>query len=50
MSAVADNIEVRNIKNIDIKINRSIHFKLLYDEESSLIKKIKLEQLRKQIT
>ena len=50
MSAVADNIEVRNIKNIDIKINRSIHFKLLYDKESSLIKKIKLEQLRKQIT
>ena len=48
MSAVADNIEVRNIKNIEIKINRSVHFKLLYDKESSLIKKIKLEQLRKQ--
>ena len=50
ISAVADNVEVRNIKNIVINIKRSINFKLLYDKESSLIKKIKLEQLRKQTT
>jgi len=48
LSAVADNIEVRNIKNINIKIKKVINFKLLYDSNSSLSKKIKLEQLRKQ--
>ena len=49
ISLVADNIEVRNIKNVNIKVNKSIIFKLLYDSNSSLIKKIKIEQLRKQI-
>ena len=48
LSAVADNIEVRNIKNVTIKIEKSITFKLLYDSNSSLTKKIKLEQLRRQ--
>ena len=47
VSVVADNVEVRNIKNVKIKINNSIKFKLLYDKSSSLTKKIKLEQLRK---
>ena len=46
VSAVADNVEVRNIKNVKIKINNSIKFKLLYDKNYSLNKKIKLEQLR----
>ncbi len=48
VSAVADNVEVRNIKSISIKIQKNLVFKLLYDENNSLTKKIKLEQLRKQ--
>ena len=48
LSAVADNVEVRNVKNINIKIKKIINFKLLYDSNNSLTKKIKLEQLRKQ--
>jgi NAD+ kinase len=48
VSAVADNIEVRNIKTVRIKINDSIKFKLLYDRKNSLTKKNKLEQIRKQ--
>ena len=50
ISVVADNIEVRNIKKVKIKINSKIKFKLLYDKNNSLSKKIKLEQLRKQIS
>ena len=46
VSAVADNVEVRNIRNVEIKINHLIKFKLLYDKNYSLTKKIKLEQLR----
>jgi len=46
VSVVADNVEVRNIKNVTIKINNLIKFKLLYDKNYSLTKKIKLEQLR----
>jgi len=49
ISVVADNIEVRNINNVKIRINNHIKFKLLYDKNNSLSKKIKLEQLRKQI-
>jgi len=47
ISAVADNIEVRNAKIINIKINKKIKFNLLYDSDKSLQKKIQLEQLRK---
>ena len=47
VSAVADNIEVRNIKKVDIKKSQNIRFKLLYDKNNSLTKKIKLEQIRK---
>ena len=46
ISAVADNIEVRNAKNIIIKTNQKIKFNLLYDSNRSLQKKIKIEQLR----
>ena len=46
ISAVADNIEVRNAKNIIIKTNKKINFNLLYDSNRSLQNKIKLEQLR----
>ncbi len=48
ISAVADNVEVRNAKIIKIKINKKISFNLLYDKNSSLQKKIKIEQLRKE--
>ena len=47
VSVVADNVEVRNIKNVKVKINNLIKFKLLYDKNYSLTKKIKLEQLRR---
>ena len=49
VSAVADNIEVRNVKKIVAKINTKIKFRLIYNRNNSLIKKIKLEQLRRQI-
>ena len=48
ISAVADNFEVRNAKNIKIKINKKIKFNLLYDKNRSLQKKIKIEQLRRE--
>ena len=48
ISAVADNLEVRNAKNIIIKTNKKIKFNLLYDKNRSLQKKIKIEQLRKE--
>ena len=49
ISAVADNIEVRNAKSIEIKMNHLIKFNLLYDINNSLQKKIKLEQLRREV-
>jgi NAD+ kinase len=48
ISAVADNVEVRNAKIINIKINKKVNFNLLYDKNNSLYKKIKIEQLRKE--
>ena len=48
ISSVADNLEVRNAKSITIKTNNKIKFNLLYDENRSLQKKIKIEQLRKE--
>ena len=48
ISAVADNIEVRNAKNIIVKTNPKIKFNLLYDKNRSLQKKIKIEQLRRE--
>ena len=50
ISAVADNIEVRNAKNITVRVQKKIKFKLLYDSNRSLQKKIKLEQLRKEVS
>jgi len=49
ISAVADNIEVRNAKHIIVKTNKKIRFNLLYDQNRSLQKKIKIEQIRKEI-
>ena len=48
ISAVADNIEIRNAKNVVVKTNQKIKFSLLYDKNKSLQKKIKLEQLRRE--
>ncbi|SVD96206.1 uncharacterized protein METZ01_LOCUS449060, partial [marine metagenome] len=48
VNAVADNIEVRSVKKIVAKINKKIKFRLIYNRNNSLIKKIKLEQLRRQ--
>jgi NAD+ kinase len=48
ISAVADNFEVRNAKIISIKSNKKIIFDLLYDNNNSLYKKIKIEQIRKE--
>tara|TARA_B100001540_G_C15703132_1_gene594834 strand:+ start:32 stop:802 length:771 start_codon:yes stop_codon:yes gene_type:complete len=49
ISAVADNFEVRNAKYISIKTNKKIKFNLLYDRNRSLQKKIKIEQIRKEV-
>ena len=46
ISAVADNLEIRNAKKIIVKSNKKIKFKLLFDQNRSLQKKIKIEQLR----
>jgi NAD+ kinase len=48
ISAVADNFEVRNAKNITIKANKKISFHLLYNKNNSLYKKIKIEQAIKE--
>ena len=50
ISAVADNVEVRNAKKIAIKVQKKIKFHLLYDKSGSLQKKIKIEQIRKEIS
>ena len=49
ISAVADNLEVRNAKIIVIRTNKKIKFNLLYDQNRSLQKKIKIEQLISEI-
>ena len=48
ISAVADNIEVRNAKSIIVQTNQKIKFNLMYDKNRSLQKKIKIEQLRRE--
>ncbi|MEC7143507.1 MAG: NAD kinase [Pseudomonadota bacterium] len=50
ISAVADNLEIRNAKKITVKVQSNIKFNLLYDKNNSLQKKIKLEQVRKEIS
>ena len=47
ISAVADNLEVRNAKNILIKTNKKITFNLLYDQNRSLQKKNKDRTIEK---
>ena len=50
VSVVADNLEFRNIKSVKIFVNRKIKFNLLYDSKNSLNKKIKIEQVRREIS
>ena len=47
VSAVADNVEVRNVKSVKVSVNPLIKFKVLYDKNNNLNKKIKLEQYKK---
>ena len=47
VAAVADNIEIRNIKSLLIKTNKRIKINLLHNTKNSLVKKIKVEQIRK---
>ena len=47
VAAVADNNEIRNIKKVSIMVNKKIKFKLLFNSRESLLKKIKIEQLKK---
>jgi len=49
VSVVADNYEVRNVKEVKIYINKKIKFNLLYDPNNSLHKKITIEQVRKNV-
>ena len=48
ISAVADNVEIRNVKKIYVQTKKNIKFNILYNTNNSLQKKIKLEQLRKE--
>ena len=48
ISAVADNFEVRNAKTITVQSNKKIIFDLLYNNNNSLYKKIKIEQVRRE--
>tara|TARA_B100000795_G_scaffold257176_1_gene230202 strand:- start:487 stop:1260 length:774 start_codon:yes stop_codon:yes gene_type:complete len=50
ISAVADNIEIRNANKIIIATDKKITFNLLYDTNNDLKKKIKLVQLKKEST
>ena len=47
VAAVADNIEIRNIKSLTLKTNKNINLTLLHDPERSLVKRIKIEQIRR---
>ena len=48
LSSVADNIEVRNAKTISIITKSKIKFNLLYNQNRSLEKKIKIEQIKRE--
>ena len=47
VSVVADNFEVRNVKNVRVQVNPQIRFKLLYDKNNNLNQKINLEKFKK---
>ena len=43
IAAVADNIELRNVKSLSIQRNKKINIKLLFDTSRSLVKRIRSE-------
>ena len=47
VAAVADNNEIRNVISVSASVNKNIKFKLLFNPNESLFKKIKSEQKRK---
>ena len=47
VAAVADNVEIRNIKFLTVKIKKNIKINLLYDRNQTLNKRIKIEQFIK---
>ncbi len=47
IAAVADNVELRNINKLKIKMNKKIKLKILFGKDRDLAKRIKIEQLRK---
>jgi NAD+ kinase len=49
VAATADNIEIRNVLSLSAKVNKKIKFRLLYDKDTSLVKKIKIEQIRREL-
>ena len=48
INAAADNVEIKNAKIVKVQINKKIKFVLLYNKNSSLEKKIKIEQTIKE--
>ncbi len=48
VSAVADNIEVRNAYKVTVRVKANLNYNLMYDKNNSLYKKINLEKLRKE--
>ena len=46
ISVVADNFEVRNVRIVNIKTDTKKFFKLLYDHNNHLSKKIRLERIK----
>ena len=45
MPAIADN--PNSVKSINVKVNKKLKLNLLYDKDRSLVKRIKIEQIRK---
>ena len=43
VAVTADNFEIRNIKTLSVKIDKSIKIDLLYDKDRTLTKRIKIE-------
>jgi NAD+ kinase len=49
ISVVADNFEVRNVNSVKIETSKNINFKILFDKNNDLNKKIKIEQAIREI-
>jgi len=47
LAAVADNIEIRNVKSLSIQMDKKIKIKVLFDKNRNLTKKITLEQKKR---